>query len=338
MQFELKTQVIEPVRKTFDHLVARYGDRPASRYEEGSIGIQATEHFHYRPTWAPDKEIYDAAFSRFVLTDPYSFTDPRQLYYAPYVIARSTLHEQFGKTLDYIESRDMFARLSESWGQVITSTLLPLRHYESGAQMILSGACRLGFGTTVTQCCGYAAFDRVGNAQAISRVGIAAGGGTTSALTTAKAAWLDDSALQGLRRYVEELMCVGDWGVELVGLDMVDQLLYTLMYRHLDEVALMGGAGSYSLVAQHLAGWFADHRRWVDALYKAWAADPERGADNQAAFAEVAAEWLPKAVAAVSALAARIDELVDAGAVASVEASVATISAQLRTLGMEVSA
>ena len=36
MQFELRTQVIEPQRKTFQHLIDRYGDRPASRYEEGT--------------------------------------------------------------------------------------------------------------------------------------------------------------------------------------------------------------------------------------------------------------------------------------------------------------
>ena len=57
-----------------------------------------------------------------------------------------------------------------------------------------------------------------------------------------------------------------------------------------------------------------------------------------APFAAVAAEWLPKAAAAVGALAARVDELVDAGAVAAVEANVSTITAQLRALGMEVSA
>ena len=30
MQYELRTQVIEPPRKTFTHLVRRYGDRPAA--------------------------------------------------------------------------------------------------------------------------------------------------------------------------------------------------------------------------------------------------------------------------------------------------------------------
>ena len=53
MQYELRTQVIEPPRKTFTHLVTRYGDRPASRYEEGTIDIQPKENFHYRPLWDP---------------------------------------------------------------------------------------------------------------------------------------------------------------------------------------------------------------------------------------------------------------------------------------------
>ena len=37
MQYELKTQVIEPQRQTFTHIAKRYGDKPASRYLEGSI-------------------------------------------------------------------------------------------------------------------------------------------------------------------------------------------------------------------------------------------------------------------------------------------------------------
>ena len=97
MQYELRTQVIEPPRKTFDHLVRRYGDRPASRYEEGTIDIQAKENFHYRPLWDPTHEIYDEAYSAFRLTDAYSFTDPRQFYYAPYVTSRAAMADAVGR-------------------------------------------------------------------------------------------------------------------------------------------------------------------------------------------------------------------------------------------------
>ena len=333
MQYELRTQVIEPIRKTFTHLVERYGDRPASRYEEGTIGLQATEHFHYRPLWAPDKELYDPAYSRFVLTDPYSFTDPRQLYYAPYVTARSQLHESFGKTLDYLESHNLLARLPEAWQQLLTGLVLPLRHYESGGQMISSNACRFAYGTTIAQCAGYAAFDRVGNAQILSRIGLALGGGTTDALTEAKAAWMDAPALQGLRRYVEEAMVAGDWGVEMVALDLADQLLYAVLYRHLDEVALLGGAGSYSLLAQHLAGWFADQRRWVDALYKAWVADPEHGAANAATIAAVVDTTIAPVREALAPVAAAADSLIDAGTTDALAAAADQARAAYVTLG-----
>ena len=325
MQYELRTQVIDPPRKTFTHLVNRYGDKPASRYEEGSIDIQAKENFHYRPLWDPAHEIYDEAFSAFRLTDPYSFTDPRQYYYAPYVTSRAAMADAVASTLDYLDSRDLLSRLPEAWSAVLGELVVPLRHYESGAQMVSCDIARFGFGTTITQCAAYAAFDRIGNAQALSRVGIALGGGTAELLADAKTHWVEDAALQGLRRYVEELFLEKDWGKALIHLDVADRLVYTLFYDLLDDAAIDAGAGSYSLVAQHLSSWFKDQRKWVDALYKAWVCDPETGAANKALLATTTAAALDAALAAMAPVAARADELVGADATASLEATATTI-------------
>lgn len=325
MQYELRTQVIEPVRPTFDHLVARYGGRPASRYEEGTIDIQAKENFHYRPLWDPAHDIYDEAFSALRLTDPYSFTDPRQYYYAPYVTSRAQMADAMAATLAYVESRDLLARLPETWSTLLGQVLVPLRHYESGAQMVACDVARFGFGTTITQCAAYAAFDRIGNAQALSRIGIALGGGSADLLADAKTHWLEDPAQQGLRRYVEELLLEKDWGRAIVRQDVADQLVYDLLATHLDDVAVESGAGTYSLLAQHLSSWFTDHRKWVDALYRAWRADPEHGAANAAVLAETAAEAVDRALEAVRPLAARADELVGGGSVARLEERAAFI-------------
>jgi phenol hydroxylase P1 protein len=337
MQYELRTQVIEPQRKTFQYLVERYGDRPASRYEEGTIDIQATENFHYRPLWAPDKELYDESWSVFRLTDPYSFTDPRQYYYAPYVTARASLHDAFGRTLEYLDSRGLLQRLPQSWQDLTARTLLPLRHYESGAQMVSTAAARFCYGASIAQCCAYAGFDRVGNAQMLSRVGIALGGGAAALLDEAKQVWTDAPALQPLRRYIEELLVEDDWAVGLIGLDLADQLIYTMCYRRLDEVAtLAGGAGGYSLVAQHFNAWFTDQRRWVDALYRAWLADPQHGAANAAALAAVVEDLLPRAVEAVGALAAEADAQVGGGCAETVRSVAAATLATLRDLGAPI--
>jgi len=334
MQYELRTQVIEPKRKTFDNLVARYGDRPASRYQEGSIDIQAKENFHYRPLWGPDKEIYDEAYSVLRLTDPYSFTDPRQYYYAPYVTSRAAMFDAFSATLDYLEERGMFDRLPEAWSELFQSVVLPLRHYESAAQMVSCDTARFGFGTTITQCAAYAAFDRVGNAQLISRVGISLGGGSAELLDAAKTCWLQDGGLQPLRKLAEELLVERDWGKSLVALDVADQLLYPLLYTHLDQAALNGGAGSYSLIAQHFSKWFKDQRRWLDALYRAWTSDPELGETNKALLAEIVESALAKAQGAAGVLATRADQLVATGCTSAVNESAANIREFFQTLGV----
>lgn len=336
MQYELRQQVIEPQRSTFTHLVTRYGDRPATRYEEASVGIQPTENFHYRPLWDPAHEIYDVTYSALRLTDPYSFLDPRQYYYTPYVSNRAALHEAFGKTLDYVVNRDLLAKLDDGWKSFIGDVLLPLRHYEAGAQLILVNGARFAYGSTVEQCLSYAAFDRIGNAQMISRIGIAFAANTDAALGPAKQQWLDEPGLQGLRKLIEELLIEPDWAIGEFVLDLADQLIFPLLTGALDEAALLGGAGAYSLLTQHLAAWFTDNRRWVDALNAAWLNDPETAAANRAVLTDVTARRLPEVIEAVTALARTVDDRVPAGAVAAVTAGAAALTERLAKLGVSV--
>ena len=60
MAIEIKTTSIDPVRKTFDHIVEKLGpDKAPSRYQEAVWGLQPIVNQHYRPTWQPDKQLYD---------------------------------------------------------------------------------------------------------------------------------------------------------------------------------------------------------------------------------------------------------------------------------------
>lgn len=336
MQYELKTQIIEPLRPTFDHLVARYGNKPATRYLEGTVDIQATENFHYRPTWDPEHELYDPDYSVFKLADPYSFLDPRQYYYTPYVTNRAQMHEAFGKTLDYVSDHNLFARTPEAWKTLIGEIVIPLRHYESGCQMLFSGAGRFAYGTSISQCCCLEAFDRVGNAQLISRVGITLGEQTASVLGRAKELWMDAPAWQPLRKFIEFALVEKDWAVAVIASDLLDKLLDTLIYRHLDEEAIVGGAGAYSLLAQHVGTWYGEHRKWLDTLYKTWFADAEYGAANKEAFAAAVRTWLPQALEAVSSVARHADEIVDTKAAAGIEARASEIRAEYAAMGLNV--
>ena len=308
MQYELRYQVIEPKRQTYQNVIDRLGDQPASRYLEATLDVEPRENFHYRPTWASGRELYDPRYTRLTLADPYQFTDPRQFYYTPYVTSRAAFHEEFGKTLSYLEQRELLAKLPDGWRQVLATVVVPLRHYESGAQLVSVTGARFAYGTSIEQCCTFAAFDRIGNAQLLSRTGIAAAGGTADILKAAKQSWLTAPHLQAVRRYTERAMAVTDWAEGLLAIDIADQLIYPLLYRGLDERALLSGGGAYSLVAAHLSNWFTDQRKWLDALVAAWRTDPEHADANQRELDGIAARWRPRAEEAVGALAAAADD------------------------------
>jgi phenol hydroxylase P1 protein len=339
MAYELRTNVIDPVRNTFDYLVERFGDRPATRYQEASFYLQPRENFHYRPSWDADREIYDPNYSVLKLTDPYSYTDPRQYYYTPYVANGADRYESFAQTLKYIEDRRLLDKMPEAWHTVLTGFVLPLRHYEQGAQLLLTNGQRFGYGTTVTQPIGLAAFDRVGNAQMLSLIGLALAGGAADTLTDAKKNWLYAPPLQGIRRMIEELLVEKDWAVGMVGLDLLDDQLYPLLYEHLDERALFRGAGPYSLLARHFNDWYRNNRKWIDALLKAWTKDPQHGEANQKELGEIVARWYPRACDAVRTYAEGVAEMAGSKSVAgAAERGFAELAAALRKLNIPVEA
>lgn len=335
MQYELRQQVIEPRRQAFTHLTRRFGQRPATRYEEGSIGVQPTANFHYRPLWDPAHEIYDASFSSLRLSDPDAYTDPRQYFYTPYVVNRAALHDAFGRNLSYVVDRGLLKAMPQAWQDMIAMTVLPLRYFESGAQLISVAGSRYAYGTTVEQCLTYAAFDRIGNAQLLSRIGIALGDNTDRVLAATRPAWMDDPGLQGLRRLIEELLVQPDWAVAVLALDVADRLLYPLLTSHLDEAALLGGAGAYSMLIHQLGAWYADQRKWLDALISAWLNDAEHGRANTAVVQATVRRYVPQIVAGVVDLAQAMDAITDVGAEKFVASAADQLNAALCASAIE---
>ena len=337
MGYELRTNVVEPERNTFSYLVERFGDRPATRYQEASFNVQPTENFHYRPTWDPDHELYDPNYTALKLTDPYAYTDPRQYYYTPYVSHAAARYESFGQTLKYVEDRRLLDKLPEAWHTVLTAYVLPLRHYESGAQLISINASRFAYGTTVEQPACFASFDRIGNAQLLSLIGLAMAGGADDTLGEAKKNWLYAAPLQGLRKLIEELLVEQDWAVGLIALDLADQQLYPMLYGHLDERALYRNAVAYSLFARHFHDWYGNHRKWLTALLKAWTTDPNHADSNRKVLGEIANRWYPQVSSAVRAFTEGLAESTGSTTIHSAgERSAAEASAALRKFGVDV--
>ena len=70
MHIDLQTVSIKPLRHTFDNIARRIGaDKPASRYMEGTMDLQPVENYHYRPTWEPQRDIFDETRTKFLYND-----------------------------------------------------------------------------------------------------------------------------------------------------------------------------------------------------------------------------------------------------------------------------
>lgn len=331
----IRTQTLEPKRETYKQVADRFGDKSASRYQEVAYRMQAEEHFHYKPLYAPTLNTYDEGYSVLRLTDPYEYLDPRQFYYTSYVAKRAEEYETFGKNLKFIEDRKLTARLPEHWKNLILQAYMPMRHWEGAAQLIAINGGRYAWGHTVSQVLALSAFDRLGNAQAHSMIGLTLSGGTTETLDEAKANWMDSDALQPLRKYAEELLAESDWGVGVIGLDLVDAQLYPLMHQYVEEQALNAGDTVISILNEHFVNWYADQKKWLNPLLKAWTSDAEHGEANAKALSEMVAKRLPQATEAIAKIAEVFDELLpEKGAADFLKANTEELTKRYTDLGI----
>lgn len=128
MTVDLHTREITPLRQTFDHVARYVGNKPASRYEEATLGAQPSANFHYRPTWDPAHELFDPARSALVFKDWYVLRDPRQYYYGAWTMTRARQQEAMEANFQFVESRRLGEKMSAEARELALKVLTPLRH------------------------------------------------------------------------------------------------------------------------------------------------------------------------------------------------------------------
>lgn len=302
MTIDLKTLKVEPRRQTFGHIARRFGeDRSASRYEEGMLDVQPTTHFHYRPYWEPDLELYDPRRTAIVMEDWYALRDPRQFYYAAYNISRAGMRAAAEHNFDFVEKRGMLSQLTPEWREKVESYLLPLRHVAWGANMNATQICDRGYGTAVTAPAIFNSGDQLGIAQIIGQIGMMLADGTSEALDRAKDQWMRADHWQGMRKLVEDTLVLQDWFELFVAQFLViDGLIYPLVYEVFDTEGQKYGGASVSMVTEFMSEWFADNSRWADAVIKTAAAESP---ENAAKLSDWFTAWRDRAAEAAAPLA-----------------------------------
>ncbi len=329
MNIDLQAREITPLRHTYAHVARQIGeDKVASRYQEATFGAQSMTNFHYRPTWDPAYELFDARRSRIVLADWYVLKDPRQFYYATWTMARARQQDAMESNFQFVEQRGMLSLMPDALREKTLQVLMPLRHVAWGANMNNSAVCAYGFGTAFTAPAMFHAMDNLGVAQYLTRLGLLMGDAAT--LDDGKQRWLDAPEWQGLRRLVEDMLVVQDPFELFVAQNLaLDGVLYPLIYGAFvdDHVALNGGT-AVAMLTHFMPEWHDETARWIDAVVKTAAAESDA---NRAALTEWIAAWGSRVQEALAPLAALA--LGDHGADALVDAA-DQLQARLRKAGL----
>lgn len=302
MQIDIKTQGIEPVRPTFDHLARRLGPGKApSRYQEATYDLQDEATFHYAPLWDRGREIYDPARTAIAMADWYALLDPRQYYYGSWTLARSRQQEHMEHGFAFAAEQGALAGLDDDSAAALTRFLLPLRHVEYGANLNNCYLTGYGYGAAFTNAAMFATIDRLAIAQYLSRIGLLVDGNSAAALDAAKAHWMESPEWQPLRRLMEELLVVKDWFELFVAQDVVlDGLMYPLVYEHFDRRLAARAGTTLTLLTTFMREWGKENARWADAVAKRAATESTANAGHVGRWI---GRWLPEAREALAALA-----------------------------------
>lgn len=276
MSLEIKTATIEPIRQTFAHVARRFGEKPASRYQEATYDAQATVNFHYRPLWLPEKELNDPTHTALTMEDWYDLKDPRQFYYSAYVQNRAKMQDAAEHNYAFFEKRGLAKLITPEIQQRIIFGLLPLRHVEQTANLNMMSGSAYGYGTALTQACLYAGMDRLGMAQYLSRIGLLLDDNSSESLMQAKKLWMEDAAWQGVRALCEEMLVQKDWGELFIAQNLVtDTLVYIVFYQKFDQWLVENNARDISMLIEFMQLCMKDQAGWADSVLKTLIAENE---------------------------------------------------------------
>jgi phenol/toluene 2-monooxygenase (NADH) P1/A1 len=297
MQIDLRTITITPLRQTFGHLARRMGaDKPASRYMEATMDLQPVENFHYRPTWDPAHEIFDASLTAVVMKDWYALKDPRQYYYGAWTLARSRMQETAEGDFDLVEELGLAGFYPDAGCRLAAEVLIPLRHVAYASNINNSYIGAYAYGIAMSQAATYASMDQLGVAQYLTRLAMAFG--DIDGLAAGKAAWLNAPDWQDLRCFVEDMMVMKDWFELFVAQNFaLDGLMYPIFFERLNDRMSLSHGATIAMLTRFPREWYADNSKWVDAVIKTAAAE---SGDNKELLTRWARGWRDRAAASLN--------------------------------------
>ncbi|MEU8759723.1 hypothetical protein [Streptomyces sp. NPDC048659] len=162
--------------------------------------------------------------SAFQVPDWEGFRDPHRLTYKDYVTLQHEREVHTDLLIDEHEAARTLHTLDPAWVTLLRRLVVPLRFPLHVLQMTASYTAHMAPSAFITNCAAFQAADEARRIQRLAywtRALANAHDDDLAATATARSAWEEDPAWQPLRRVLEELLTVPDWGEAFTALNLV---------------------------------------------------------------------------------------------------------------------
>lgn len=226
------------------------------------------------------------------------FRDPHQVYYKTYNQMQWEAEEALDRVLSTAEAAGHFERLSPGYREVLGRVWPPLRFVEWGVVKAMQDVAHYTPSSPVDACATFQVADGLRFVQRNVTLSLRLG------FSDHRERWLGHPEWQPMRKTVEELLAVRDWGEAVVAANLaLKEGMKAVVFAGLWDLAEEERDLVLLHLLQELGRDLDRHLDWARALADYLGQDPKHGEANRSLTASWLASWRPRVEEALRPLA-----------------------------------
>ncbi len=298
---EMRARSVPPQFRYFKPAGAR-----ATQYEEVTLHSQWDPKNYAKQGWfcrhADGRPVWDPNSTRLTCTDWWSYRDPAQMWFRPYVEHQARQEQAIELAMSGARRSDLVQEIEPSWRDLLARHYAAYRFFEYGLFLSLSYAQREALSDVVATPIVFQGLDKDRHAQDIALLTMDLEEALPDfSATGSKEVWLQDPIWQPAREMVELLLACRDWGEITFAINLaVEPLVSTIFTRELvARQAPRNGDSATALVMHTVENDRVQAFNASSALVRFLVADTPT---NQAVVQEWLNIWASRAARAAKAL------------------------------------
>ena len=278
------------------------GAKRLTEYEEMTQLLQWHEPFHIEGP-RPSQTVWSESSTVLQSSNWEAYRTPDKMYYRTYVAKQARADRSVSTAFRFAEESDQLAQVDPEHLELMRRVVGALQYPDWGLCMLHQHITRFAMSSWIAGASSFMMFDELRHAQLYGRLALTYGE-VYEGFEDPRPPWMEYPEFQGVRRLIEELLTILDWGKAFVIGGMIVEPVFTATFHSL--IAGARGRDGDTLtpfICQSIAEDKVRHRESVAAFIEMMVADPEHGRTNSTLIEAWVEEWLPAAAAAAQTLA-----------------------------------